>query len=161
MKRINIIFTAINIFIIAVMLIQIGIAYAGATQHHLSAPPAVVFAFAILYIPPLILINIIWRVVRRKKAGELPPEETPVSNFLTREDALRWLVNIIAVALNILIIVIMLIHNTNEMRNYTGLTFWDKFWDELFGMTCIYGIIPFVLVNDAWVVIRMNLKKAN
>ncbi len=70
-----------------------------------------------------------------------------------------WFVNIIAVALNILIIVIMLIINTNEMRNYTGLTFWDKFWDEFFGMTCIYGIIPFVLVNDAWVATRMNLKK--
>ncbi len=57
MKRVNIVFTSINILVIATMLIQIGISYYGA-KHATginSAPPAVVFAFAILYIPPLIL----------------------------------------------------------------------------------------------------------
>ncbi len=50
----------------------------------------------------------------------------------------------------------MLIHNTNYMRVIdTRLTFWG----ELFGTMWIYYIIPFVLVNDAWVVTRMNLKK--
>lgn len=164
MKRINIIFTAINIFIIAVMLIQIGIAYEGAKHNYISVGPFIVFTYALLYIPFLILANVIWRVIRRKKTEaaeaeeELPLEETPVSNVLTREEALRWLVNIIAVALNVLIIVLLLIHTAYEMsRIDTRMTFWG----ELFGSMWIYYIIPFTLVNDAWFVVRMNLKKAN
>lgn len=123
-----------------------------------SAPPSIVFIYAVLYIPPLILINIIWRSVRRKKEEQLPVSEAPAENVLARNAARVRLVNIIAITLNILIIVMVLIFNANYMHRVDTRM---SFFQELVDYNWIYGIVPFVLVNDVWVVIRMNLKKAN
>lgn len=156
MKRTNIIFTSINILVIATMLIHIGICYFN--FHTFNVGPSIVFLYALVYIPPLILINVIWRVVRRKKSGGLPPEETPAANVLARNAVGARLVNIIAIALNILIVVMVLIYNANYMREVDTRM---SYFEELIGNNWIYGIIPFILVNDAWVVVRMNLKRAN
>lgn len=154
MKRINIIFTSINILTIATMLIQIGICYF--SDGYVSASPSVSFIYAVLYIPPLVLINVMWKVICRKKEVQTQFPETPASNVLARDMVWTKRVNIIFIALNIMTVAAMLIHDLIDIQGQNL-----SFTQNLFGFIWIYYIIPLILINDAWFVIHMNMKKTN
>lgn len=158
MNRINKIFTSLNILTAAVMLVHIGIAYNKAYYNHFSAPPSASFIYALLYIPFLILINviwIIWKSVRGKKENP-PTAENAVSKASARDADRAKRANFAFIILNILVFVVMLIHNRNNIQGQNL-----SFFQNLFGFIWVYYIIPLILINDAWVVARMNMKRVN
>ena len=154
MKRINTIFTALNVLVAAVMLIQIGICYF--SEGYVSALPSVSFIYAVLYIPPLVLINVIWKVIRKKKEVRVQSAEMPVSNSLARDTAWLKRVNIICIMLDVLLVATMLIHNAIDICETSPNL---SFFNNLVGSTWVYYTVPFVLINDAWVVVYMNMKE--
>lgn len=148
MKRVNTIFTMLNIFIIASMLIYISIEY---SMQHYSAPPSLEFIKAVLFIPPLLTINILWQIIRRKigRKNNEPIQSTP-NDFEHNAKVIRC-VNIVFIAINLLIVVTMLLHIFvfSNFFEYTS----SKF------DVVIFYIIPLMLTNDTWYVIYMNKKQ--
>lgn len=92
----------------------------------------------------------------QKKEVQTQFPETPASNVLARDMAWTKRVNIIFIALNIMTVAAMLIHDLIDIQGQNL-----SFIQNLFGFIWIYYIIPLILINDAWIVIRMNMKKTN
>lgn len=143
MKRINNVFTTINAVVFLGMLVHLRIAYSYAIAHHMSAPPQAAFIIGIFYIPVYILINVIWAVVRAAKCkkgmySDISEKSDP--NAAARSAAWSKLLNIAGIALNVLLTAAMLIQSSSN------------------GDIWLRYILPFILVNEAWVVVHMNVK---
>ncbi len=150
MKRVNIVFTALNILVVITMLGQICYEY---SIPHSSTPPEVALYIAFLYIFPLILINGIWLLIRliRGKATA----QTPVQNAANeRGDGAGRLrrVNIIFAALNIILSAAIILNTVIYTLREGGSAVLN-----LMSVLLYYGV-PAVLINDAWVVASANMK---
>lgn len=148
MKRINIIFTAINILIVTAMLILVGYEY---FTPHLSTPPYAAFLAGYFFVPPLVLTNGIWLLISKIR-NEVP--RSALSG--TDSDYRRWLVsarlNAVFILLNILLAAVITIHGIIYTLREGG-----AFVLDFVSVIILYGV-PFVLINDAWVVVYMNMK---
>ena len=150
MKRVNIVFTALNILVVITMLAQICYEH---SIPHASTPPEAALYIAFLYIFPLILINGIWLLIRliRGKA----PAQTPVQNAANeRGDGAGRLrrVNIIFTALNIILSAAIILNTVIYTLREGGSAVLN-----LISILLYYGV-PVVLINDAWVVASANMK---
>lgn len=150
MKRINTAFTTINILVVLGMLIHMVILYYN-TQT-VSAPRAIVFTGALVYILPLILLNLIWslmqKTVGQKGKTDMLSADVPVRNA----DRSR-LINIVFIALNVIVVVIMAIHNGFDIQAGG-----NSYLQNLIGWIWVLYIIPLIVINDAWAVVSMNMK---
>ena len=143
MKRVTIAFTIINILVILVMLVNIAFEYN--KPGYVSVSPSICVIYSILYVPPLILINLVFRAVCRVKIRQAP-DCVQVSKDSDRKTVSEKHINIIFLLLDILILAVMMIHIFVFREN--GIDF-DK---------VIYYFIPLIIVNDAWFVVHMRLK---
>ena len=146
MKRINTVFTTINILAVLGMLIHMGILYHNVKT--VSAPRAIVFTGALAYVLPLLLFNLIWAVIQDKKGKQADANNVPV-----RGAARSRLVNIVFIALNIAVVAIMAIHNGFDIRSGG-----NSYFQNLIGWIWVLYIIPLIVINDAWAVVSMNMK---
>ena len=150
MKRINTVFTTINILAVLGMLIHMGILYNNA--HTISAPRAIVFTGALVYILPLMLLNLIWaliqKIVIQKGKTDMLSADVPARTA----DRSRH-IKIVFIALNAMVFVIMAIHNGFDIRAGG-----NSYFQNLIGWIWILYIIPLIVINNAWVVVSMNMK---
>lgn len=153
MKRINTVFTTINILAVLGMLIHMGILYYN-TQT-ISAPRATVFIGALVYLLPLILFNLIWSLIQKivSQKGKQVQADMPSADVLARTADRSRRINIVFIALNAIVIVIMVIHNGFDIRGGG-----NSYFQNLIGWLWVLYIIPLIVINDAWVVISMNKK---
>lgn len=152
MKRINTVFTTINILAVLGMLIHMGILYYN-TQT-ISAPRAVVFTGALVYILPLLLLNLIWSLMQKTAGQKGKRAQADLTDVLVRTpDRSKHIINIVFLALNALVIVIMAIHNGFDIRSGG-----NSYFQNLFGWIWVLYIIPLIVINNAWVVVSMNMK---
>ena len=146
MKRVNTVFTTINILAVLGMLIHMGILYY--TAQTVSAPRAAVFIAALVYVLPLLLLNLIWAVIQKT----VSQKENQVHTDMLSADRSRR-INIVFIALNAMVVVIMAIHNGLDIRAGG-----NSYFQNLFGWIWVLYIIPLIVINNAWVVISMNMK---
>ena len=150
MKRINTVFTTINILAVLGMLIHMGILYYNA--HTISAPRAIVFTAALVYILPLMLLNLIWALIQKlviqKGKTDMPSAGVPERTA----DRARH-IKIVFIALNAMVFVIMAIHNGFDIRAGG-----NSYFQNLIGWIWILYIVPLIVINNAWVVVSMNMK---
>lgn len=149
MKRVNIVFTALNILLVITMLILVGYGY---SHPGLGTPPSAAFMSGCVFVPPLALINGIWLLIRLVR-GAVPYS---ASNG-TDSDYRRWLLparlNSVFILLNILLAAAMTIHSIIDTMNTGGSIVLD------FIGVIFYYSVPVVLINVAWVVVYMNMKE--
>ena len=151
MKRINKIFTMLNILLIFAMLFHIGYAYSHADFHE---PPEIVFYLAFIYMLPLTIINGIWLLIRTVRFGErarVSKRSVSDESEMLRSDR----VNFIFILLNILFAAAIAVHTVIAALSAGG-----SYVLSFIGVVLYYGV-PIVLINDAWLVIHMNMKKTN
>lgn len=142
-KRINILFTTLNILVIAGMLIHIAICYNNFGKNVndiVNVPVDVVFLWSLAYILPLLLLNAIWDLVRKISSKKGEQADSPSADVLARAAARSKIVNIVFLVFNAVIVVIMVISG-NLMASPYGVTL--------------------VTLNTAWCVIHMNIKKTD
>lgn len=142
-KRINILFTTLNILVIAGMLIHIAICYNNFGKNVndiVNVPVDVVFLWSLAYILPLLLLNAIWDLVRKISSKKGEQADSPSADVLARAAARSKIVNIVFLVFNAVLAVIMLISG-NLMASPYGVTL--------------------VTLNTAWCVIHMNIKKTD
>lgn len=151
MNRNNIIFTTLNALVVLTMLIHIGYEH---FRPHLNVPPEAALYLAFLYMPPLVLINGIWLLIRMVRGEAL----NGVSDGAAASDRRRLLLarmNAVFVLLNTLLAAVVTLHGIVYTLRMGGSVVLD-----FLGVMFYYGV-PLVLIDDAWFVIRMNLKKTN
>lgn len=142
-KRINILFTTLNILVIAGMLIHIAICYNNFGKNIndiVNVPVDIVFLWSLAYILPLLLLNAIWDLVRKISSKKEEQVDSPSADVLARAAARSRIVNIVFLVFNAVIVVIMVISG-NLMASPYGVTL--------------------VTLNTAWCVIHMNIKKTD
>lgn len=142
-KRINILFTTLNILVIAGMLIHIAICYNNFGKNVndiVNVPVDIVFLWSLAYILPLLLLNAIWDLVRKISSKKGEQADSPSADVLARAAARSRIVNIVFLVFNAVIVVIMVISG-NLMASPYGVTL--------------------VTLNTAWCVIHMNIKKTD
>lgn len=154
MKRQKTIFIALNILVAIIMLIHIGYDY---SLPHLSVPRAVSFCIAFFYLPPLILINGIWLLIRMvhryRSAREVVRDDRDGMDEQVSEEVRLRRLNIIFVTINLVLTAMMAIHNIIYSLIEGG-----SFVLNLFGVALCY-VIPIMIINAAWVIISMDIKK--
>ena len=150
MKRVNTVFTTINILAVLGMLIHMGILYYN-TQT-ISAPRTIVFTGSLVYVLPLLLLNMIWalmqKIASQKGKTDMPSADVPVRTADRSKH-----INIVFIALNALVVVIMAIHNGLDIREGG-----NSYFANLIGWIWVLYIIPLIVINDAWAVVSMNMK---
>ncbi len=146
MKHVNIIFTILNILTIVSMLIHVGIAY---SMKHYSAPKSVEFINAVFYIIPLIIINIVWKIISKKIGRKNASVQKKSDDFKQKASGFRR-VNAVFIAINFLVVVMMVLHIFVFSRYFE---YTSNKYDNV-----IFYIIPLMLINDAWCIIYMNKK---
>lgn len=156
-KRINILFTTLNILVIAGMLIHIAICYNNFGKNVndiVNVPVDTVFLLSLAYILPLLLLNAIWDLVRKISSKKGEQADSPSADVLARAAARSRIVNIVFLVFNAVIVVIMVI---STIRSRGGYLFLPGFFDF---MASPYGV-TLVTLNTAWCVIHMNIKKTD
>ena len=153
MKRINTVFTTINILAVLGMLIDMGIQYYNAQT--VSAPKSIVFIGSLVYILPLLLLNLIWALIQKlvSQKGKRGQDDMPSANVLARTADRSRHIKTVFIALNVLVVVIMAIHNGFDIRAGG-----NSYFQNLIGWIWILYIIPLIVINDAWAVVSMNMK---
>lgn len=142
-KRINILFTTLNILVIAGMLIHIAICYNNFGKNvnsTVNVPVESVFLWSLAYILPLLLLNAIWDLVRKISSKKGEQADSPSADVLARAAVRSKIVNNVFLVFNTVIVVIMVISG-NLMASPYGVTL--------------------VTLNTAWCVIHMNIKKTD
>lgn len=144
MKRAATVFTCINVLAVIIMLLLIGYLYSMLGVH---VPQAAAFDFAAFFIPVFVIINVIWLRVRRRLIDKQPcaPDLHAVND---RKRICIKRLNTVGLALNVLLFAAMVIH--------TVVLFVQSGSLDLLGVLFRYSL-PFVLINDAWVVISVNM----
>lgn len=148
MKRINAVFTAINILVVVVMLVLVGYEY---RTVYLNTPPSAAFLAGCVFIPPLALINGIWLLIRILR-GEAPCSVLDGADSAGHRQLFSVRLNAVFILLNVLLAAVITIHCIIYTLRTGGSVVLD-----FIGIMFYYSV-PVVLINDAWVVIRMNKK---
>lgn len=151
MKRDNIIFTTLNALVVLTMLIHIGYER---FRPHLNVPPEAALYLAFLYMPPLVLINGIWLLIRMVR-GEALNGISDGTAAAERRRLFLARMNAVFVLLITLLAAVVTLHGIIYTLRTGGSVVLD-----FLGVMFYYGI-PLVLINDAWFIIRMNVKRAN
>lgn len=125
------------------------------TVQTISAPRSIVFISALVYILPLMLLNLIWLLIQKlvSQKGNRVQADMPAADVLVRRSDRSKHINIIFIALNVLVFVIMAIHNGFAIRAGG-----NSYFQNLIGVIWIWYIIPLIVINDAWAVASMNMK---
>lgn len=121
-------------------------------RSYLNTPPEAVFYLAFLYIPPLVVLNGIWMLIRMVRSEGL----SDVLDGVAASERRRMFsvrMNVVFVVLNILLAVAVTIHGIIYTLRTGGSVVLD------FLGVMLYYSVPLVLINDAWFVVRMNMKK--
>ncbi len=156
-KRINILFTTLNILVIAGMLIHIAICYNNYGKNvnsTVNVPVDFVYLWSLAYILPLLLLNAIWDLVRKISSKKGEQADSPSADVLARAAARSKIVNIVFLVFNAVIIIIMVI---SENRLREGYFFLPGFFDL---MASPYGV-TLITLNTAWCVVHMNIKRTD
>lgn len=142
-KRINILFTTLNILVIAGMFIHMAIAYINFSKDANGSyvPVDIVFMWSLAYIIPLLLLNLIWDLVRKLAGKKRGQADSPSADVLARAATRSKIVNIVFLVLNAVIVVIIFL--------------------GLFDLIITSYGVPLITLNTAWCVIHMNIKKTD
>lgn len=142
MKRTDTVFTCINGLVIIIMLLNVIWFFSALVDygHQILA-----LYLPILYIPVFVIINVIWMKIRKKLIDKQPFVDLHARNERKRICIKR--LNTTGMVLNISLFAVLAIHIIVSQLLQGSIGSVDVFMYSL----------PFVLINDAWVVIFVNI----
>ena len=142
MKRTDTVFTCINALVVMIMLFNFVYFFSALADY---GGQILAFYLPVLYIPVFVIINVIWMIIRKKLVDKQPFVDLHARNERKRIYIKR--LNTVGTVLNILLLDVLTIHIIVVFVPQGNSGSIDVFMYSL----------PFVLINDAWVVVFVNI----
>lgn len=145
-KIVNIVFTALNVLVLAAVFVMIGYGY---FHPGLSTGPLIGFHLAVLFIPVFIIVNAIWMGIR----NNLIQKPLHALEYIDSNRRIKFCLdrlNRIFIFLNILLFGVILIRIIIESVRYGSADWINKLFFE--------HSVFFELINVAWIIFYVNTK---